>query len=205
MRTIYTPQEGKPFVSEIPDMEKPDRNGLEYTGLDKDAWSRDMKTYNEALSLCRTNIPFPEGFKVPKEWVPGQEVTGMVEFVKQIGNIAGLNPLGLDWVDATEEDEWEKLLPEYRRIIARVKPREEEKNSETLKIAMSLVRCGWQMACDHILLQFEDKKIPDWFGDILLDMMDKEKKRQFDWVKLREEMEKMDIAHLMPKTKEDGN
>jgi len=31
-------------------------------------------------------------------------------------------------------------------------------------------------------------------------MMDKEKKRQFDWVKLKEEMEKMGIEHLMPKT-----
>lgn len=77
----------------------------------------------------------------------------------------------------------------------------EDRNKETLQIAMALVRCGLQMACEHILLEFGDKKIPDWFGGILLDMMDKEKKRQFDWVKLKQEMEKMDIAHLMPKDK----
>ena len=75
-----------------------------------------------------------------------------------------------------------------------------EKDKQMLQIAMALVRCGWQMACDHILLQFGDKQIPDWFGDILIDMMDKEKKKQFNWVKLREEMEKMGIEHLMPKT-----
>lgn len=75
-----------------------------------------------------------------------------------------------------------------------------EKSNEMLQVAMALVRCGWQMACDNILEQFKEREIPEWFGDILLDMMDKEKKRQFDWVKLKEEMEKMGIEHLMPKT-----
>lgn len=75
-----------------------------------------------------------------------------------------------------------------------------EKNNEMLQVAMALVRCGWQMACDHILEQFKEREVPEWFADILLDMMDKEKKRQFDWIKLKEEMEKMGIEHLMPKT-----
>lgn len=76
---------------------------------------------------------------------------------------------------------------------------EQEKSKEMLQIAMALVRCGWQMACDEMLLWCSDKKVSPQFTDQLFEMMDKEKKKQFNWAKLREEMEKMDIGHLMPK------
>ena len=77
---------------------------------------------------------------------------------------------------------------------------ENKENTEMLQVAMALVRCGWQMACDELLLWCSDKKVSPQFTDQLLDMMDKEKKRQFDWGKLRQEMEKMGIEHMMPKT-----
>lgn len=151
---------------------------------------------NQKVKNTETGEEYPLS-SIPSNWVEGQEVFEGEDF--KIG-WQGEDYYTRNWHDCTKEV-YEDIGNAYRRLIAIPIAVEEEvkedKNNEMLKVAMALVRCGWQMACDEILLRCGDR--PTWFTNILIDIMDKEKKRQFDWVKLREEMEKMDIAHLMPK------
>lgn len=120
-RLIYTPKDGKPFVSEIPDMEKPVVPLLKSMYSIADYHHR-MDLYHARLSLCRTDIPFPEGFKVPEEWEPDQEITGMVEYRYQAKK-EGV------WSDCDKDvfDVIEKVLKDRSRLIARcIEPRKEE-------------------------------------------------------------------------------
>jgi hypothetical protein len=107
-----------------------------------------------------------------------------------------------DATDAAFIEEIARQAPTPLNKNKMLTPEQKEMESkEILQVAMALVRCGWQMACDDMLLWCADKKVSPQFTDQLIEMMDKEKKRQFNWVKLREEMEKMGIEHLMPKEK----
>jgi hypothetical protein len=107
-----------------------------------------------------------------------------------------------DAIDAAFIEETARQAPNPLNKNKMLTPEQKEMESkEILQVAMALVRCGWQMACDDMLLWCADKKVSPQFTDQLIEMMDKEKKRQFNWVKLREEMEKMGIEHLMPKEK----
>jgi chromosome segregation ATPase len=111
-----------------------------------------------------------------------------------------------DATDAAFIEEIARQAPTPLNKNKMLTPEQKEMESkEILQVAMALVRCGWQMACDDMLLWCADKKVSPQFTDQLIEMMDKEKKRQFNWVKLREEMEKMGIEHLMPKEKPNDN
>jgi hypothetical protein len=104
-----------------------------------------------------------------------------------------------DATDAAFIEETARQAPTPLNKNKMLTPEQKEMESkEILQVAMALVRCGWQMACDDMLLWCADKKVSPQFTDQLIEMMDKEKKRQFNWVKLREE-------HLMPKEKPNDN
>lgn len=61
-----------------------------------------------------------------KNYEVGEEISG--ELVKQVGSPIKIKPFTLKWEDADIDDEWEKLLPQYRRIVViPVHPEKEEK------------------------------------------------------------------------------
>lgn len=112
---IYEPKNRKPFVREVPDMEKPEF-GKGYDAFDR-ALNYKIATqkYEEALSACHPD-PIPVEGDIPSWWKPGEVVR--VELVYQIMH----DDL---WEDANSDDYFFVLSEagtDCARLIARPVP-----------------------------------------------------------------------------------